>query len=358
MLKGPPLSILLVLAHSTQPLTGRDLVKATGYTDKPIKEALTWLARNRQVRSLGRTKGWVLGPNPPSFLKPIPITPEAAGQRRHAGQVSADNRPTSGADQFPRDAGNMPQATSASEYVRRERNEPVNYGSVPQADERSPQVDQMPRKRARTATRKNSDHRDRRFSDFTDVDRSFSDFTDVDRSFSDPRSENFRSSADLISDDLNYSFSDDDDGSTSSSDQQIRNRQQEKKEKNMVDRNNSPFKRLLSRLHIRNPAYSRILQDNEPAELLAWYWEGLQNKRLADPIAWTISRLGTNEEPDPGLLEIAAVWLRMARHERHLTAGASRWEGVPSFWFQEDLSDAGLEAVSAVMRAGGFKKVY
>lgn len=126
----------------------------------------------------------------------------------------------------------------------------------------------------------------------------------------------------------------------------------------MADRNKSALKRLLSKLRIRNPAFSRILQDNEPSELLAWYWEGLQNKKLIDPIAWTISRLDTDEDPEPGLLEVAGIWLNMARHERHLTAAATRWEGVPNFWYQEDLSDAGLEAVTAVLRADGFKKVY
>lgn len=57
-IKGAASSILFILILSGRSLEAKELEDATGYSDKPIKKALTWLEKRRFVQYNGHHHGW------------------------------------------------------------------------------------------------------------------------------------------------------------------------------------------------------------------------------------------------------------------------------------------------------------
>jgi hypothetical protein len=57
-LKGAPLAVLITLSLVRQPVTKEWLERTTGYTDKPVSQALAYLTENGLA--LGTHAGWQL----------------------------------------------------------------------------------------------------------------------------------------------------------------------------------------------------------------------------------------------------------------------------------------------------------
>lgn len=60
-IKGAKASILLILLISGRSLTNRQLQESTGYSDKPVTDALAWLEPRGIVQYVGQVDGWTLG---------------------------------------------------------------------------------------------------------------------------------------------------------------------------------------------------------------------------------------------------------------------------------------------------------
>jgi len=58
--KGAAASIMWILLLTARSLTGKELARATGYSDKPVTDALAWLEPRGWVQNNGRQHGWSL----------------------------------------------------------------------------------------------------------------------------------------------------------------------------------------------------------------------------------------------------------------------------------------------------------
>lgn len=60
-IKGAKASIIVILLISGRSLTNRQLQESTGYSDKPVTDALAWLEPRGIVQYVGQVDGWTLG---------------------------------------------------------------------------------------------------------------------------------------------------------------------------------------------------------------------------------------------------------------------------------------------------------
>lgn len=60
-IKGAKASIIVILLISGRSLTNRQLQESTGYSDKPVTDALAWLEPRGIVHYVGQVDGWTLG---------------------------------------------------------------------------------------------------------------------------------------------------------------------------------------------------------------------------------------------------------------------------------------------------------
>ncbi|MCC6147782.1 MAG: hypothetical protein IT308_09465 [Anaerolineaceae bacterium] len=116
-LKGPPLAVLIALLSVRQPVQADWLARATGYSDKPVKQALELLAEYGMATRNGRY-AWQIadGVQPLPFLDaPAPeapaATPAAAEARGKVSPVSFLNRKVS--ETRRKDSHSFPVTTAA-----------------------------------------------------------------------------------------------------------------------------------------------------------------------------------------------------------------------------------------------------
>lgn len=69
--KGAGASVLLIMLMSGRSLTNRELQMATGYSDKPVTDALAWLEPRGIVHYISPSDGWALG----SGITRLPFSP-------------------------------------------------------------------------------------------------------------------------------------------------------------------------------------------------------------------------------------------------------------------------------------------
>lgn len=74
--KGAGASVILILLLSGRSLTSRELQMATGYSDKPVTDALAWLEPRGYVQFNGHYEGWALGRG----LARLPFSPLQLGE--------------------------------------------------------------------------------------------------------------------------------------------------------------------------------------------------------------------------------------------------------------------------------------
>lgn len=113
MLKGAPLSVLMVLALVRQPVTVEFLEGTTGYSYKVVSSALRFLGEMQYITRIGRY-GWLLAT---AVQLPLPIDelPEPMGED------TAENR-----------VGNIPTPGDEHEGCRQDEGEGVGFFPTPE----------------------------------------------------------------------------------------------------------------------------------------------------------------------------------------------------------------------------------
>lgn len=84
-LKGAPLSILTVIALNPGGVSQEFLERNTGYTDKPVSQALAWLRENQIITK--SSNGWRLAEG---FQLPLPIQPDETS-RKNSDSINNDS---------------------------------------------------------------------------------------------------------------------------------------------------------------------------------------------------------------------------------------------------------------------------
>ncbi len=92
-LKGAPLSVIAALQVNRGCLTARELQEATGYSDKPVSQALARLEEMGLVVHHGRSRGWSVGTKRPAGRSDKAHGGYAAAQISLAAAVASEPMP-------------------------------------------------------------------------------------------------------------------------------------------------------------------------------------------------------------------------------------------------------------------------
>lgn len=140
--KGAAGSVLLALLLHDGPLTAVQLEQLTGYSDKPVREALQRLAALRYVDHHGRLQGWTLTDRARAALAaPSPPRPAAPRANRQNGAQNPHNRrtepPFPGSDQNCTES-DLPEEQKDHQTKQIRSDRPPQNAAPPSPDPRSP----------------------------------------------------------------------------------------------------------------------------------------------------------------------------------------------------------------------------
>jgi hypothetical protein len=329
--KGAAASILLIMLFSGRSLTNRDLQQATGYSDKPVTDALGWLEPRGIVHYVSQADGWTLGPGlarlPFSPLQLADITRLLTADGVTEALSAAPARLTAG-DKRPlsRSRSERPAAATHSSNADHTDNE--------ESDSR--RLSAAATGQGVSGRPSDSGIEDRKYSDLGAEDRNISDLAPpivvvVDQ---DQKLKNKKT--------------------TTTNNQQL------------ADRKYSDLADFLQRVGVRGRAYRRILAEANGRTLTlarAWWWEARCNPGLINPAGYLICRLADGHEPTHGFMALSGHWPDLSadqRDELHvaatgrdngrvLHAGISRPNEL-RYWLGEDFPDLPDAALAAYLQ--------
>lgn len=336
-LKGAAASIILILALSGRSLTGDELCVATGYSDKPVKQALAWLEPRGFVQNNGRQHGWSLG----SAVAQLPLPLALDGGQDGFLPVDKSDEAVDNSTPDSAEIGNIPISEGEGDITRSE-----NFRSSPPAEDteigNSPNYN--PEQRSR----------DRKYSDLGDSPPKLSTgFPQLDRKFSDLAPE-FRVTSRARASDHDLIRSDD----LIDDDQSIN--QSETRAREVPDRKFSEvqFHELLDAVGIEGPARSRVLGRDSPALVAAWWWWTSMRGWVASPSGWIIRCLENGDRPPSAWIELAE-WYLSASAEALAELESTAWTlEMDSFLSGRGLSEAAVAVANQVHQHNKFWRSY
>jgi hypothetical protein len=301
-LKGAPSSVLWVLLLSKRPHTKTELEAATGYSDKPIKQAMDYLESSGLVRRDGN--GWSLSA---SFQKLALSLMATEGAR---AQADAEG------------AGSVLPATVSPDGDR----------VVEGAGSAEGEFEQKGSDRDFSECREVSSIVSRRLSLSERMVRNYSEsarnFSESNRNFSE-HNRNFSESKEKI-----VAVVDLDQGKD-----QIQQQQNRPGVRNFSDDGfgDGELASLLRRMGVIGRAFERLSQRPDlladPSVVLAWWWYYRAQEWADKPAGAVICRLEDGHTPPTGYLELARTWQNVSAEDRQ-EIEEMHWRG----WSSGELS--------------------
>jgi hypothetical protein len=335
-IKGAPASILWILLLSGRSLDGKELQRATGYSDKPISDALAWLEPRGYVQFNGRQNGWSLGAGIRQLPLPFAALEDGTDDLLDTGDRNISDLAVLGpeedrniSDLAPAETIPVPVPATNGTAVSVEEDRNISDLAVPRPEE------------------------DRKYSDLngqeSPEDRNISDLAVLgpgeDRKYSD-----LAPPIVVVVDQQTNKES----------------LKQQQQQHNGADRKNSDLAALMRRIGIRGKAFVRYLQRQiDPAEMLALWWDAQMQPWVQNPAGHVITNLDNRLAAPDGLVRLAHLWPGMDQAERGFLVDAATGQGedrhAPArdaeelrYWLPEDfrldLDDAVLESYLALQK--------